>query len=53
MSINVPAPVITLIGEVIKAILTAKNPTAAARRALAAARHRAVVEAAKARRPSK
>ena len=50
---NIPAPLLSLIVEVVGAILSAPNKTAAARRALAAARHRAVVEAAKARRPSK
>ena len=50
---NVPVPVLKLIAEVLGAILSAKDPSAAAKRALAAARHRAVVEAAKARRPSK
>ena len=44
---NIPAPLLTLVVEVVGAILAAKNPNAAARRALAAARHRAVVEAVK------
>lgn len=44
---------LSIVVEVIGAILSSDSPTAAARRALAAARHRAVVEAAKARRPRK
>jgi hypothetical protein len=47
---SIPASIVNLIAEVIGAIVNAPDQTAAAKRALAAARHRAVVEAAKAAR---
>lgn len=50
---KVPLTLVTLLVELFAAVANAPNQDAAARRAIAAARHRGVIEVAKAARPRK